>query len=384
MDDVIYKRELNHSYMVIRCHDPQLQDKYVYRTLMHNRIGKLLDCSLRSLDQEVFLYYDISSRQPLERLYGTKKLGMEELEQIIRQIAAMQEDLGEYLLDEQGLVLNTGMILADVETEELYFCYVPEKINDDNRYMELAEFFLEHVDHGEEHAVNTAYSFYKMCKADYFVLSAFLPFLEKETAAWKRKSSGGQDWSLEEYKPEKGEETKADDTKTGEIRKPPKQQPSREKRNWFTGIFGRRRSAKQPAQKEEEWPDTVWDSYVGQLNPAGSQETVYFSDLDRTDRADGEHYLLQEIDGDQSILLEDFPVSVGKLKGKVTVVLPDASVSRMHARFETGMDGIYIRDLNSRNGTTVNGIKLSPNETVLLQNGDIIRFGRVGFRCERV
>ena len=43
-----------------------------------------------------------------------------------------------------------------------------------------ADFFLEHIDHGQEQAVNLAYEFYRLSKADYFVLSSFLPFLEKD------------------------------------------------------------------------------------------------------------------------------------------------------------------------------------------------------------
>ena len=54
----------------------------------------------------------------------------------------------------------------------------------------IADFFLEHIDHGQEQAVNLAYEFYKLSKADYFVLSSFLPFLEKEMAALKQTGRG--------------------------------------------------------------------------------------------------------------------------------------------------------------------------------------------------
>ena len=33
------------------------------------------------------------------------------------------------------------------------------------QYVELADFFLEHIDHGQEQAVNLAYEFYKLSKA---------------------------------------------------------------------------------------------------------------------------------------------------------------------------------------------------------------------------
>ena len=67
----------------------------------------------------------------------------------------------------------------------------------------------------------------------------------------------------------------------------------------------------------------------------------------------------------------------------MTVVLEDRSVSRLHARIEAGEKGLYVRDLNSRNGTCVNGKKLLPNEAEPLREGDQVSFGRERFLCER-
>lgn len=77
-----------------------------------------------------------------------------------------------------------------METGELYFAFYPGGLQTGKQYVELADFFLEHIDHGQEQAVNLAYEFYKLSKADYFVLSSFLPFLEKEMAALKQTGRG--------------------------------------------------------------------------------------------------------------------------------------------------------------------------------------------------
>ncbi len=44
--------------------------------------------------------------------------------------------------------------------------------------------------------------------------------------------------------------------------------------------------------------------------------------------------------------------------------------------------GIYVTDMNSMNGTFKNGLRLEPNETVLIEQGDELRFGRMTF-CYR-
>lgn len=51
----------------------------------------------------------------------------------------------------------------------------------------------------------------------------------------------------------------------------------------------------------------------------------------------------------------------------------------MHARFEEHDGKIYLCDLNSTNGTVHNGVMLEVNQSVALEPGDKLRFGRTCF-----
>ncbi len=53
------------------------------------------------------------------------------------------------------------------------------------------------------------------------------------------------------------------------------------------------------------------------------------------------------------------------------IVLPDKTISKRHARIARDGDGLYLSDLNSLNGTHLNGKRLTGR--VRLQNGDSIR-----------
>lgn len=411
--EAVYKRELNHSYMVLACSGEELAERYDYRIMMHNRIGRLLPCSLRQMDGEDFLYYEISSKQPLERLYEGGKLKAADLAYIIREIAAVQTDLGEYMLDESGLLLEEGMIFADVETRELYFAFYPGSRSAESQYGGLADFFLGHTDHGQEQAVNLAYEFYRMSKADYFVLSSFLPLLEKELAAVKTgwgtqedpdrrggETAGRTSEETERTAGENGWMSEAAETGGSSFLLPEDdfaagqeewmEEAAGKKKDSKTGMFKRllsflQREKKQGTEQEaaEEWSDMVWDSYEQQLYENGSQETVYFADLDKREISVQKPLCLKSEEGGRKILLRDFPITFGKMQGRVTVVLEDRSVSRLHARIEAGEKGLYVRDLNSRNGTCVNGKKLLPNEAEPLREGDQVSFGRERFLCER-
>jgi hypothetical protein len=52
-------------------------------------------------------------------------------------------------------------------------------------------------------------------------------------------------------------------------------------------------------------------------------------------------------------------------------------VSRQHACIYQGNNGTYVEDINSTNGTFVNGERLSPLQTYPLQHGDVLRLGQL-------
>ncbi len=82
-----------------------------------------------------------------------------------------------------------------------------------------------------------------------------------------------------------------------------------------------------------------------------------------------------------NIPLERLPLTVGKLSGCADFIIKDPSISRMHAKFIGDGTGIATRmkDLNSTNGTFLNGRRLRPNEIVDIRSGDEIGLGHLVF-----
>lgn len=52
-------------------------------------------------------------------------------------------------------------------------------------------------------------------------------------------------------------------------------------------------------------------------------------------------------------------------------------VSRRHAAITLGEEALYIEDLNSTNGTRINGFELEAGQTYRLRDGDELELGRV-------
>lgn len=60
-------------------------------------------------------------------------------------------------------------------------------------------------------------------------------------------------------------------------------------------------------------------------------------------------------------------------KGAADLVIPERTVSRLHAAIEQVTGGWVIQDLGSRNGTFINGVRVMTPRA--LRSGDEIRFG---------
>ena len=78
--------------------------------------------------------------------------------------------------------------------------------------------------------------------------------------------------------------------------------------------------------------------------------------------------------------LEKEQTLIGKWAASADICLDAPTVSRIHARILREGDNCYAVDLNSKNGTLINGIPLDPEEKNLLQDSDIICFAKEEFR----
>lgn len=78
-------------------------------------------------------------------------------------------------------------------------------------------------------------------------------------------------------------------------------------------------------------------------------------------------------------------VTIGRLDSNV-IQLPSEGVSRIHAKIVSDGENFFLMDLQSGNGTILNGFALKANEKNLLQAGDIITIDeyQINFQAEDV
>lgn len=457
MKKPFYKRELSHSYLVIDGIMEEELGRYQCQMILRNRIPGLLPCSERFLEGRVCLYYDISSRQSLGRLYEATKIGYAGIRGIVDNLAQVQDTIAEYLLEENGLVLEPEYIYMDLETEQLLFLYDPfgnVQAEWGSIYLPMAEFLLEHIDHREEQAVETAYQFYKMSKVESFTIESFRTILEKGRRETEETVyAAAKEWSENYFREEEGLYeylTMQDETGEKQDREPKIQEHSSRCKEGGSAApedfdkDGKQRRRKKGA--DVRYPAGLAVSFfvflllctaIWYLQPAGSEriclfgclaadgllvlwflwKTVYIKGQDReagkekegegqkedirnrplyADEEDGDGpngptvflgaagrdgqggpRLVDMQEENREYSLDRLPVMVGKMRSRVQLLLPDASVSRIHARFVEKDGRTALIDLNSTNGTFVNGIRLEQEETAILEDGDAVAFGNM-------
>src|SRR3954465_12213131 len=74
-----------------------------------------------------------------------------------------------------------------------------------------------------------------------------------------------------------------------------------------------------------------------------------------------------------SHVLKDETITIGRMKGN-TIVIEDTSISLMHAKITRKNNEFFLKDLNSTNGTMVNG---QPISEAKLRDLDRVRFAEI-------
>ena len=81
----------------------------------------------------------------------------------------------------------------------------------------------------------------------------------------------------------------------------------------------------------------------------------------------------------ESLVLDRKSMILGRDSKCDVVIKGFDGLSRQHARIENEEGEYYLTDLNSSNGTFINGKRQEPNQRTLLCNGDEIRFGNATY-----
>jgi len=107
--------------------------------------------------------------------------------------------------------------------------------------------------------------------------------------------------------------------------------------------------------------------YRPEINNAGCCNTVILG------KSTGSAPYLQSLSNPANkIIIDKNSILIGRLKGSVDYVIDNKAVGKIHAEIVKKGEEFYIIDLNSVNGTYVNGERIVCNTETMIKNGDKI------------
>lgn len=381
-----FVRNLNCNYERILLDVNPEEKRYQYCILSRGGIKGLLASSLRYINGQAYLYYDISSKQNIVQLYSAKPLTRQWLKDFLWSFRRIREELSRFLLDEQHILWFPREIFRDLESDGFFFLYVPY-YKEDNGFQKLLEFMVEHVDYDDEELVECVYHLYEQFENNGWDYLQQGIFKDAEVLDKTREESLVLEQPVQQTEhiceddnvaAGSADMVSAMDKEEKAVRQvsPNVGEEKVEKKGLMTVFRNKRR-------KEKEQRETYQSMLQSQLNGyAVAEETLYgeeewgrtvFVELPQ-ESAEDMHGLYAS-DGKLLVKVDKASVTFGKKKEEVDVVLDDVSVSRMHARILRDGEKVLLEDLNSTNGTFKNGLRMEPYERRELEVGDEIRIG---------
>lgn len=390
-----YVRNLNCNYERVPLEEKPKENRYQYCILNRGGIRFLLPCSLRYINGEAFLYYDISSTQNVAQLFENKTLDREWMRDFLWGMERMQQELGRYLLEGRNVIWSPEQIYQDLEKKDFYFMYVPY-CQRDTGFKRLLEFWVEHIDYEDEALVEFVYSLYEQYTTagdTCLGRQIFESFKEVEKKEKQRQKIPAAERVVEQEITQEPERELTQELNSQQRASEVLAQESTDKRKGLLSFLGSRRKKSDAISYQEILQRQVSLQAFGAVSEGvtyGKEEnnredeneeeygrTIYLEDRQR-EQTRG----LYKDNGELAVRIDKLPFVIGKKRDEVDYVLEDRSVSRIHARILEEDGCIYLEDLNSTNGTFKNGLRMKPYEKRRLEKDDELRFGKVEYNFQ--
>ena len=138
-------------------------DAFEANMLLHYQGKGLLPIELQCRQGSVNISYEISGMYSLQQITERRELQEKDLKPLFRAVLTCYEEISEYLLPPEGILLHPEWLFYQSEKEEFNFCYYPESTGEfREQLLLLAEFCMKHTDHRDSGAVLFIYRLYCM------------------------------------------------------------------------------------------------------------------------------------------------------------------------------------------------------------------------------
>lgn len=434
--EILYERNLTGSFMKIPA---SINASFDEKIMLKRKLPGLLPvekCYVNAMGQ---YWYNITGKQSVDTYCRMKEIGIDFIERMIISICSQIEILEWNLIDTNCLMLDPELVYITNQTQEIIFTLYPDgRGNLAQELQHLMEYLLTKIDHKDMEAVHTAYGIYeKTLDPSYSVIDIRDAIVEAKKISARERVQAQQE-EIErrerEIRYENTENSAKDESKINKILDSWKQkfgmtsgkeidiqwkrrQDTNEQLNLsqLSGIQKKKelktKELKKKEFKKKGFNKKEQEIFVGTKRNKNVKYGSKRIDHDAKNVAERPSYevsmheeLVQEMpeihptvclanyqakpqgmllyegsENRENIQLTQPVVKVGQGRD-VDAQIEKGTISHFHARIDREQDAFYIEDLNSTNGTFVNGEGLAYKERRKLSMNDIVQFADIRYR----
>ncbi len=368
-----YKRGINSSNLILAAGIDYEIEKDSIEMFRYNTIPYFLKMNTNRRESGLQFCYDITSKRSLEQLLEYKSLDYTLLQNILNSFDQACIYIEKYMLAENDILLKPELIFLDNETEVMTYCYLPGNRSDICRQFQvLMEYLLQHLEHKDEQAVQLAYGVYQRAAEEGTALHTVLSEIRTGGTAFSAKQM--PDNILSEDGPEnKGTADDQYNRERQKVEKNTEMSKLQQKEAAKTQAARRLKNLLRKRLYTDSYRNRENDFHVEEENAENEMDSIPSTVCLSTesDRIQSQ-FVYQGIDRTRDFHCIEGKKILGSSVEESDICIPLPMVSRVHARIEVSPQGTFLEDMNSTNGTQVNGELLKYRERRMLKKGDII------------
>lgn len=159
--EVSYSRRLDYQYMMIET-DEEARSDYRLSMLINNRINGFLPVHVQQMNGKSTLSYEITSLENLPEFFDARKITYDEMVSLLLQFCSAVSEVGRYLLDGEGILLEPQYIYVSKSLERIRFCYYPYQHMPLHQSVNvLCRFLIDHIDYDDRRSLELAYGLFQ-------------------------------------------------------------------------------------------------------------------------------------------------------------------------------------------------------------------------------
>lgn len=159
--EVSYSRRLDYQYMMIET-DEEARSDYRLSMLINNRINGFLSVHVQQMNGKSTLSYEITSLENLPEFLDARKITYDEMVSLLLQFCSAVSEVGRYLLDGEGILLEPQYIYVSKSLERIRFCYYPYQHMPLHQSVNvLCRFLIDHIDYDDRRSLELAYGLFQ-------------------------------------------------------------------------------------------------------------------------------------------------------------------------------------------------------------------------------